>query len=50
MRKIILFLGFLPMLAMAQEKGKSFRVSGKMKNMAMSPEWVYLQYRVGGEW
>ena len=50
MRTIVLFLGFLPLLAVAQEKGKPFRVSGKFKNMAKSPDWVFLQYRVAGEW
>ena len=50
MRKIVLLLGFLPLLAMAQENGKPFRVSGKFKNMAKSPDWVFLQYRVAGEW
>lgn len=49
MRKILVFLGFLPLLALAQER-KPFRLTGKVKNLAYAPEWVYLQYKTNGEW
>jgi peroxiredoxin len=50
MRKIFFLFGLLPLLTTAQDKGKSFKLTGKIKNSAYEPEWVYLQYRVGGEW
>lgn len=50
MKRTILLVGFLPFLAIAQDKGKPFKLSGKVKNLAYSPEWVFLQYRTNGEW
>lgn len=57
MKRILFFLILLPSLVFAQgqsgdkgSKGKSFKLSGKTGNLAFSPEWIYLQYRSGGEW
>lgn len=50
MRKISLLFGLLPFLAAAQDAGKPFKLGGKVKNLAYTPEWVFLQYRTNGEW
>jgi len=50
MKKLLVLVCFLPVLAVAQDKGKPFKVSGKIKNLAYVPEWVFLQYRTNGEW
>lgn len=50
MKKTLLLLSFLPLLALAQDKSKEFKLNGKMKNLAYKPDWVFLQYRTGGEW
>ena len=50
MRKTALLISFLPLLALAQDKGKPFQLSGKVKNLAYTPEWVFLQYRANAEW
>ncbi len=50
MKKILLLAGLMPVLSIAQDRGKSFKLSGKIKNLAYSPEWVFLQYRSNGEW
>ncbi|MBI3138257.1 MAG: AhpC/TSA family protein [Sphingobacteriales bacterium] len=46
---IVWFL-LLPLLAGAQESGKSFRLNGKLINLKMQPEWVFLQYQAGDDW
>ncbi len=50
MKRILIIAAFLPFLAMAQDKGQSFKISGKFKNLALTPEWIFLQYRTDGEW
>ncbi|MFZ9386277.1 MAG: redoxin domain-containing protein [Chitinophagaceae bacterium] len=50
MRLILAMIGLLPLLASAQENGKPFRIKGKIKKIAYTPEWVFLQYRTQGEW
>ncbi len=50
MKKILVVLLSLPLLAPGQGQGKSFKVSGKLVNLAFTAEWVFLQYRAGGEW
>jgi len=50
MRILLFFFSFLPLLATAQENGKPFKLKGKIKNIAYEPEWVFMQYRVNGEW
>ncbi|HEX7904772.1 MAG TPA: TlpA disulfide reductase family protein [Chitinophagaceae bacterium] len=50
MKKILLVLSLLPLLATAQDKGKEFKLSGKASNLAYTLDWVYLQYRSNGEW
>jgi len=50
MKKILLFSAFLPLLALAQDKTDQFTLSGKVKRLALTPEWVFLQYRTNGEW
>ena len=50
MKKLLICLLLTPFLALGQEKGKAFKVSGKMDRMAMKVEWVFMQYRMGGEW
>ncbi|MBI5373232.1 MAG: redoxin domain-containing protein [Sphingobacteriales bacterium] len=46
----MLWLLSLPLLAGAQETGKPFQLGGKLVNLKMQPEWVFLQYQAGGEW
>ncbi len=49
--KKLFFLFFLaPLTITAQEKDQTFKISGKAKKTGFQPEWVYLQYRVAGEW
>jgi peroxiredoxin len=50
MKKIIVLLAFLPLLASAQDKGKPFKLTGKITNLAYTVEQVFIQYRSGGEW
>lgn len=50
MKKIIFILGLLPLLTAAQDKGKTFKLAGKTKNLAYKLDWVFLQYRTDGEW
>jgi peroxiredoxin len=50
MKKILIALAVLPLAALAQDKGLAFKLSGKTTNLAWQPEWIYLQYRTGGEW
>jgi peroxiredoxin len=50
MRKLLFLVSFLPLLGTAQDKAKTFKLSGKTKDLAFKPEWVLLQYRVDGEW
>lgn len=46
----IFFLLCLPLLAIGQDNGKSFRVSGKLTGLKLQPEWVFLQYQAEGSW
>jgi len=50
MKKILLALGMLPLVVAAQDKDKTFTLSGKTKNLALKADWVYLQYRANDEW
>ncbi len=50
MKKIAVLLLLLPLLSTAQDKGKTFKLSGKINNIKFTPDWVYLQYRSSGEW
>jgi len=50
MKKMIFILAVLPLAALAQEKQKSFKLSGTTKNLAYNVDWVFLQYRTDGEW
>jgi thiol-disulfide isomerase/thioredoxin len=43
-------MALLPLLATAQDKGKTFKISGKMEKIAMPVDFVFLQYRTNGEW
>ena len=49
MKKLTLFLAFLPMAAFAQQKQMDFQLKGKLKNISMPVQKVYLQYRMDGE-
>lgn len=50
MKKLVFALFFLPVFTIAQEKVKSFKLSGTAKNLAYKADWIFLQYRTGGEW
>ena len=50
MKKILFALSFLPLLVVAQDKEKTFTLSGKVKDITYQPDWVFLQYRFQGEW
>jgi peroxiredoxin len=50
MKRLLFVLGFLPFLAIAQDKSQHFTISGKVKTLAFKPDWAFLQYRVNSEW
>lgn len=50
MKRVLVGLAFLPMLSIAQDKGKAFKLEGKANKLAYQADWVYLQYRTNGEW
>ncbi len=50
MKRITLLLALFPVLAYGQDKAQSFKLTGKAANLAYPVEWVFLQYRTGGEW
>lgn len=50
MKRILVVIALLPLLATAQDKGKTFKLSGKTSNLAYTVDWVYIQYRINGEW
>ncbi len=50
MRHGIVWFLLLPLLAGAQVSGKPFRLSGKLIDLKMQPEWVFLQYQAGDDW
>lgn len=50
MKRLLLPALLLPVLALAQDKGESFKLSGKFKSIAYPVDWVYLQYYVDGSW
>ena len=50
MKRIVILLTFLPILVIAQEKGEPFKLTGKISNIAFTPDWVFLQYQFAGEW
>lgn len=50
MKNVLLILLALPFCALAQDKAKTFKLSGKTKNLANQADWVYLQFRSDGEW
>lgn len=39
-----------PAIAFSQDKEKNFKLSGNIKGFSNPVEWVYIQYRVKGEW
>lgn len=50
MNKLLLALALFPLAAYAQNKEKSFKLSGTIKRMIYKADWVFLQYRSNGEW
>jgi len=50
MKRLVLVAALLPLLVTAQDKGKTFKLEGKANKLAYKADWVYLQYRTGGEW
>lgn len=50
MKNILLILGFLPLLAIGQQKENGFNLSGKTKALAYKADWIFIQYRSDGEW
>ena len=50
MKSLAILFILLPAIALSQDKGLQFKLSGKSTNLAYPIEWVYLQYRSGGEW
>lgn len=50
MKRILPLIALLPLFATAQDKGKSFKISGKSTNLAHTLDWVYIQYKTNGEW
>lgn len=49
MKKLLIALALLPLAAMAQQ-GTTFKIEGKAKKLAYTPDWVFLQYYANGEW
>ena len=50
MKKLLFALALFPLAALAQDKERSFKLSGTTKNLAYKVDWVFLQYRSNGEW
>lgn len=50
MKKLLLIFLAAPFFSLAQDNGKSFKLSGKVKKLTHQADWVYLQYRSNGEW
>lgn len=50
MKRLLLGLAVLPLAAFAQDKGKAFKLTGKTGKLALPADWIYIQYRTGGEW
>lgn len=50
MKKAVLALVMLPLAVVSQDKQKSFKLSGNVKNLSYKVDWVFLQYRNDGEW
>ena len=50
MKKLVAVFFLLPLFALSQDKGKTFKLSGKINQIAYSPDMVFLQYQTGGEW
>jgi peroxiredoxin len=50
MKRIMLAIALLPLLATSQDKNKEFALEGKANKLAYKADWVYLQYRTNGEW
>lgn len=51
MQKLLFVLALLPLFAAAQDGGKTFKLSGKVRNLpdSVKAEWIYLNYRSNGE-
>jgi peroxiredoxin len=51
MKKLLLALALLPLVAAAQDSGKKFTLDGKISRLpdTAKVDWVYIQYRVSGE-
>lgn len=50
MKKIILLFLLAPFALPAQELAKPFKLTGKINMKGLTPEKVFLQYRIDGEW
>mgnify|MGYP000921063379 CR=1 FL=1 len=50
MKKLLFAVALFPLAALAQDKERSFKLSGTAKNLAYKVDWVFLQYRSNGEW
>jgi peroxiredoxin/acyl-CoA-binding protein len=50
MKRLLIAAAFFPLLAIGQTKPQDFKLSGKMEKLAYTVDWVFLQYRSGGEW
>ncbi len=50
MKKFALIVALLPLLAMAQDKARPFKIEGKTKDLSYKIDWIYLQYYTGGDW
>lgn len=50
MKNLLLLIGMLPFAVYAQDQGKGFKLTGKLVRLSYPVEWVYLQYRTGGDW
>lgn len=51
MKKLFFVLFALPLVAAAQDRGKIFKLQGKIGALpdSLKVEWIFLQYRIGGE-
>jgi peroxiredoxin len=50
MKKVLFSFCFLPLLSIAQDKGQTFKIAGKTKNLKYKVERVYIQYRSVDGW
>ena len=50
MKRLIILVAFMPIIAAAQNQQKKFKLTGKLQNLAYKADWVYLRYHTNDGW